>query len=98
MFFKSAVGAGLMAMASVAQAHKPFACGTPQPSREHMEMSKQLGIMEEASRAAGNWSMRAIVVDTYFHVVASSTKASDGYLSVRVTSPRMARPRVRTGY
>jgi hypothetical protein len=84
MLIKTVLRAGAMATAVMGHAiRSPGAlCGTPQPSKAHMAMSAQFAAKEDAFRIAGNVSLAAISVPTYFHVVATSTKEADGYLSV----------------
>jgi hypothetical protein len=63
-------------------------CGTPRPSPEHLAMSEHLAVKEEAARFQSLGAVRpaAVIVDTYFHIVSTSTSESDGYLSVRPLS------------
>ena len=51
-----------------------------QPACQHKSLAEQ----EALQRLAGDMTIaEAIVVDTYFHMVTSSTSEEDGYLSVR---------------
>lgn len=60
-----------------------FSCGAPEPSAEHVAISQEFAKEEAYAIANGTVAKRAVTyVDAYFHVVASSTAASDGYLSV----------------
>lgn len=64
-------------------AEQPFACGAPEPSAEHIQISQEFAAQEAAARSAGNFTTRAVTtVDVYFHVVAASTALSDGYVTV----------------
>jgi hypothetical protein len=59
-----------------------FSCGAPEPSADHVAISQEFAKEEAYAIANGTVAKRAITyVDAYFHVVASSTAASDGYLS-----------------
>jgi hypothetical protein len=63
---------------------RPFGCGTREPSAEHVRISQKFADQEEEFAASGNLSIAATInVDVYFHVVASSTAVSDGYVTVR---------------
>ncbi|KAK4104429.1 metalloprotease MEP1-like protein [Parathielavia hyrcaniae] len=78
--------AALAAHSALAIPAKPskhgFSCGAPEPDAEHIKISQQFAQSEAAFRASGNVSTRAVTtVDTYFHVVASSTSLSGGYLT-----------------
>jgi len=58
-----------------------FGCGTDQPSREHLQITQALAAEEAAFAASGNVTARATVnVDVYFHVIASSSSLSGGYV------------------
>jgi hypothetical protein len=60
-----------------------FGCGAPEPDAEHIKISQKFAQQEAAFAASGNFSIQAVTtVDTYFHVVASSTSLSGGYLTV----------------
>ncbi|KAK4151148.1 metalloprotease [Chaetomidium leptoderma] len=57
-------------------------CGAPEPSAEHIKASQQFAVQEAKFLASGNFSMQAVTtVETYFHVVASSTSVSGGYIT-----------------
>jgi len=71
------------ALASAAATPKPFSCGTKEPSAEHVKISQKFAAQEKEFAASGNFSILATInVDVYFHVVASSTAVSDGYVTV----------------
>jgi len=60
-----------------------FSCGAPEPSAEHVAISQAFAKDEAMAIANGTVTKRAVTtIDVYFHVVASSTAASGGYLSV----------------
>ncbi len=62
---------------------KPFGCGTPEPSQDHVRISQEFAAQEKEFAASGNLTIAATInVDVYFHVVASSTAVSDGYVTV----------------
>ena len=85
MLFKSLASAAIMATSAVAAAVAPrsFSCGTDQPSREHLQISKALAAKEAELAASGNFTvMAAINVNVYVHVVAASTSLADGYVTV----------------
>ena len=59
-------------------------CGTPHPTDSQLVNTKSLAEQEALKRLAGEMTIaEAIVVDTYFHMVTSTTSEEDGYLSVR---------------
>ncbi|KAK1777090.1 hypothetical protein QBC45DRAFT_417764 [Copromyces sp. CBS 386.78] len=70
---------------------KPFNCGTDSPSRQHLQMTKELADKEAAFAAAGGMSAQATInVNVYFHVVAASTSLSDGYVSSTMISNQVS--------
>ncbi|EHA55186.1 hypothetical protein MCOR27_007509 [Pyricularia oryzae] len=60
-----------------------FRCGAPEPSEELIEASAIMAVAEAEAAANGTLAARqsALTIDTYVHVVATSTSASAGYLS-----------------
>ncbi len=61
-----------------------FQCGAPEPHAEHVRISNKFAAEEAQRAAAGDFAIQAVTtVDVYFHVVASSTALSDGYVTVR---------------
>lgn len=84
MFFKSVFLAALAASHAVAQR----ACGAPEPTEEEIAIAKSFYQIEKEARLAGNATSAAatITVNTYFHVLAASSSASGGYLTVRALS------------
>ena len=71
------------ALASAAATPRPFSCGTHEPSPEHVKISQKFAQQEAEFAASGNFSILATInVDVYFHVVASSTSLSGGYVTV----------------
>ncbi|KAI9167538.1 metalloprotease [Paramyrothecium foliicola] len=57
-------------------------CGSENPSAQHIAISKAFAEQEAAFslQSDGNYSIQA-TVPTYFHIVATSTRPADGYLS-----------------
>lgn len=82
MTFKSMLVTGLMATVAMAgtlgdRAQK-FNCGAPQPSKQHLAISSEFAAKEAISRA----TVANAQIGVYMHVVASSTTAAGGYLTV----------------
>lgn len=84
MLFKAALLTALAACHAAAQR----ACGAPEPTEEEIAIAKSFYQIEKEARLAGNATSAAatIEVNTYFHVLATSTSASGGYLTVRGVS------------
>lgn len=84
MLFKSIFLTAIAASHAVAQR----SCGTPQPTEEEIALAKTFYQIEREARLAGNAKSAAatIEVNVYFHVLATSTSASGGYLTVRASS------------
>jgi hypothetical protein len=81
--FAFALAAAHGALAAPSNPSRGFGCGAPEPDAEHIRVSQQFAAQEAAFVASGNRSIQAITtVDTYFHVVASSTSLSGGYVTV----------------
>ncbi|KAL2152737.1 hypothetical protein VTH82DRAFT_5922 [Thermothelomyces myriococcoides] len=58
-----------------------FSCGAPEPDAEHIKISQQFAAQEAELLASGNLTTQATInVDLYFHVVATSTDLSGGYI------------------
>lgn len=81
MLFKAVFLTGLAASHAVAQR----VCGAPEPTEEEIAIAKSFYEVEKEARLAGNATSAAatIVVNTYFHVLATSNSAAGGYLTVR---------------
>lgn len=63
-----------------------FSCGAPEPDAEHIKISQQFAAQEAELLASGNLTTQATInVDLYFHVVATSTDLSGGYIPVRLS-------------
>ena len=94
MYFSSLVLQSIFAAAiSAAATPRPFGCGAPEPSQEHVKISQKFAAQEKEFAASGNLSIAATInVDVYFHVVASSTAVSDGYVTVNFTPPPPSYP------
>jgi len=61
---------------------RAFACGAPEPAAEHIKISQKFAAKEAEFVASGNFTTQAVTtVDVYFHVVASSTSLSGGYVT-----------------
>ncbi|KAK1574777.1 extracellular metalloprotease [Colletotrichum navitas] len=79
MQFKTLLVSALAA-ASAALAQR--SCGTPSPTEEQTEVAQRLQFNEENARVAGNATRLApITVNVYWHVIATSSSVSGGYLS-----------------
>jgi len=91
MHFSSLVLQSIFATAiSAAATPRPFGCGAPEPSQEHVKISQKFAAQEKEFAASGNLSIAATInVDVYFHVVASSTAVSDGYVTVTLPSTNL---------
>jgi len=92
MLFNAIAQFGLLAATASAHVTRGTSrsCGTKSPSQKHIQMTQKLAVMEEEMAIAkkhgggggGSHIEAGFVIDTYFHVVSTSTKESDGYLSV----------------
>lgn len=66
----------------IAGAAAQRACGTPEATEEQLAQARVFAIQEAAAREAGNFSLQATInVNVYFHVLATSSSVSGGYLS-----------------
>ncbi|KAH8910356.1 zincin [Coniochaeta sp. PMI_546] len=92
MYIKSFLVSAVFATTALAAATpKPFGCGTPEPSQEHVRISQKFAAQEKEFAASGNLSIAATInVDVYFHVVASSTAVSDGYVTDKMLSDQLS--------
>ncbi|KAL2258477.1 hypothetical protein VTK26DRAFT_8200 [Humicola hyalothermophila] len=87
--------AAAAAQGALARPSNPvFGCGAPEPTEEHIKISQQFAIDEAnallAKAASGNYTTQDVItVDTYFHVVASSTSLSGGYLTDAMLSAQL---------
>lgn len=80
MQIKSLFLAAFAASTAFAQAE---VCGTKEPTEEQILIAQNFQLQEEAARIEGNVSIQAtIAVKVYFHVLATSTSVSGGYLTV----------------
>lgn len=84
MLFKTIFLTALAAYQAAAQR----ACGTAEPTEEEIAIAKQFYQIEQEARLAGNATsaLATIDVNVYFHVLATSTSASGGYLTVSAFS------------
>jgi hypothetical protein len=89
MFLKAIAHLALLASTATAHVTRGVgrACGTKAPSQKHIQMTQAIAAEEQQmslSTGGGSSHIAAgFVIDTWFHVVATSTRESDGYLSVR---------------
>ncbi|KAI1640702.1 hypothetical protein F4809DRAFT_589813 [Biscogniauxia mediterranea] len=102
MFFKALATTAVMACSAAAHIMVPRElgvrqfnasklCGTPEPSEAHIEATNHLLAKERASRLAGELRAQAgFTVNTYFHVLASSTSVSGGYLTQAMIDDQLA--------
>ncbi|KAH8896425.1 metalloprotease, partial [Thozetella sp. PMI_491] len=86
MQLKSLVFAALAATVSAQRR-----CGAPSPTEEQVAQAKAFAVQEAAARVAGNVTARATInVNVYFHVLATSTSVSGGYLSSATLASQLA--------
>lgn len=87
MQIRSLLLAGVAASGALAER----ICGAPEPSAEQLAIANSFAVQEAMALAAGNLTERAtITVNTYFHVLASSTSVSGGYLSASTIASQLA--------
>ena len=86
MQFKALVLSAIAATGVIGQLHRE--CGTAAPTEEQFAIAEGFMAQEEEMRIAGNetYKRATIAVKVYFHVLASSTAVSGGYLSVSFAS------------
>jgi hypothetical protein len=73
-----------------ANAHTAFNCGT-EPSAEFLSTVSEMAVAEKSKSEIGIAAIAAtITVQTYVHVVASSTSSSGGYISASQITKQMA--------
>ncbi|KAK6954583.1 hypothetical protein Daesc_004550 [Daldinia eschscholtzii] len=96
MLFKSITAAALLV--STASAHYVFPrdgnstrlCGTPEPTEAQIAASQAMLAKEREMRAKGeSRALRSFSVNAYFHVVASSTSLSDGYITQQMINDQL---------
>ncbi|CAJ2506506.1 Uu.00g006360.m01.CDS01 [Anthostomella pinea] len=98
MFFKTLAATALLAVSAQAisvprgpAGNGTRLCGTPDPTAEQIEASMAMLEQERQFRASGeSRALASFEVDTYFHVVASSTAASGGYLTQTMINNQLA--------
>ncbi|KAJ2890378.1 putative metalloprotease protein [Zalerion maritima] len=97
MFVKALLSGAAMASAAMghvirAQGPQKFTCGAPEPTDEQISAANRFSQIEsEMVRRQDNASIAATLeVETYFHVVSSSTSESDGYVSDSVLADQLA--------
>ncbi|RYP76949.1 hypothetical protein DL771_001502 [Monosporascus sp. 5C6A] len=84
MLFKSlAITAALAASTSAQLSPRNItrSCGTPLPTEAQIQASQQMLQDERVRITSGRRPLRALTVDTYFHVVAASEAEEDGYVT-----------------
>lgn len=82
---------GLASGATLGVRERSFGCGTKEPTVEHQMISKHLAVQEAIAQASNFERKRApIVVDTYFHIVASSNKTEDGWIPEQQMEDQLA--------
>ncbi|KAI0891198.1 Metalloprotease [Annulohypoxylon nitens] len=97
MLFKSAAAAALLASSAAAHYVFPRAgqnttrlCGTPEPTAEQIAASEAMLQKEREMRVNGEFrTLASFTVDTYFHVVASSTSVEDGYITADMIADQL---------
>ncbi|KAI0135869.1 Metalloprotease [Daldinia grandis] len=97
MLFKSVTAAALLAYTATAHYVFPRAdgnstrrCGTPEPTEAQIAASQAMLAKEREMRAKGeSRALRSISVNTYFHVVASSTSIGDGYITQKMIDDQL---------
>jgi hypothetical protein len=84
MQFKAVFLAAIAASHAAAQR----SCGAPEPTEEEIAIAKTFYQVEKESRLAGNATSAGATIDVnvYFHILATSTSASGGYLTVSDSS------------
>ncbi len=85
MQFKALIASALLATASASFAFNGTSrlCGTPEPTAQQKAESRAMLELERIALAKGeSRALATFTVKTYFHVVASSTALSGGYLTV----------------
>lgn len=96
MQIKSIVLSALVAATTSAHSRRQtgprsFGCDAPLPSEAQLsiaaELAEQEAFMSTNATALAERQSQSLVVDVYFHVVASSTAAADGYVSVWLPAP-----------
>ncbi|TGJ76147.1 hypothetical protein E0Z10_g10920 [Xylaria hypoxylon] len=91
MQFKALIASALLATAS-AQFNATRLCGTPEPTNQQKAESRAMLEIERIALARGESSraLAGFTINTYFHVVASSTALSGGYLTQTMLNNQLA--------
>jgi hypothetical protein len=84
MQFKALIASALLATtAAAAQFNTTRLCGTPEPTKQQLAETRAMLEKERIALAKGeSRALATFTVNTYFHVVASNTALSGGYLTV----------------
>ncbi|KAI2613426.1 Metalloprotease [Hypoxylon sp. NC1633] len=97
MLFKTAAAAALLASSAAAYVfpREPLnttrLCGTPEPTEKQIAASQAFLAKEQELRAKGEGrALASFTVNTYFHVVAASRSAADGYLTQTMVNDQLA--------
>jgi hypothetical protein len=82
LIFAALAASGVIAVPAVGDIRT---CGTPHPTEEQLEVSRQMAVQEAAFLAENGTNFKAqaaINANVYFHVVASAKTVAGGYLTV----------------
>ncbi|KAI0965278.1 metalloprotease [Xylaria arbuscula] len=89
MQFKALIASALLATAS-ASFNSTRLCGTPEPTEQQLAQSRAMLELERIALSKGEARARAgFTVNAYFHVVASSTSLSGGYLTQQMLNDQL---------
>lgn len=87
MQFKTFLFTAFAATGAIAQR----SCGTPKPTEEQIQIAQNLQILESESSISGESARLApITVNVYWHVTATSTSVSGGYLTQATLNRQLA--------
>ncbi|KAI3317849.1 metalloprotease [Xylariaceae sp. AK1471] len=91
MQFKALIASALLATMAAAQFNTTRLCGTPEPTKQQLAESRAMLEKERIALAKGEGrALATFNVNTYFHVVASSTSLSGGYLTQTMLNNQLA--------
>ncbi|KAI1272208.1 metalloprotease [Xylaria sp. FL0933] len=92
MQFKALIASALLATASAEFTFNTTRlCGTPEPTEQQLAETRAMLEKERIALAKGEARVQAgFTVNTYFHVVASSTSLSGGYLTQAMLNDQLA--------
>ncbi|KAI0185038.1 extracellular metalloprotease [Xylaria flabelliformis] len=90
MQFKALITSALLATVS-AQFNTTRLCGTPEPTEQQMAETRAMLEKERIALAKGEGrALAGFTVKAYFHVVASSTSLSGGYLTQQMLNDQLS--------